>query len=58
MNSLTLSFKFLQLAGSFAAVGSLLAMSFLLLDIGGRFSTSSEKLRSFLKISAFVWFIG
>ena len=58
MNSLTLSFKFLQLAGSFAAVGSLLAMAFLLLDIGGRFSTSSEKLRSFLKISAFVWFIG
>jgi cytochrome c oxidase assembly factor CtaG/putative copper export protein len=58
MNSLTLSFKFLQLAGSFAAVGSLLAMAFLLLDIGGRFSTSSEKLRSFLQISAFVWFIG
>jgi putative copper resistance protein D len=58
MNSLTLSFKFLQLAGSFAAVGSLLAMAFLLLDIGGRFSTSSEKLRSFLKISALVWFIG
>ena len=58
MNSLTLSFKFLQLAGSFAAVGSLLAMAFLLLDIGGRFSTTSEKLRSFLKISAFVWFIG
>jgi putative copper resistance protein D len=58
MSSLTLSFKFLQLAGSFAAVGSLLAMAFLLLDVGGRFSTSSEKLRSLLKISALVWFIG
>lgn len=58
MSSLTLSFKFLQLAGSFAAVGSLLAMAFLLLDVGGRFSTSSEKLRSILKISSLVWFIG
>jgi cytochrome c oxidase assembly factor CtaG/putative copper export protein len=58
MSSLTLSFKFLQLAGSFAAVGSLLAMAFLLLDVGGRFSTSSEKLRSLLKISALVWLIG
>jgi len=58
MSSLTLSFKFLQLAGSFAAVGTLLAMAFLLLDVGGRFSTSSEKLRSILKISALVWFIG
>ena len=58
MSSLTLSVKFLQLAGSFAAVGSLLAMAFLLLDVGGRFSTSSEKLRSILKISALVWFIG
>ncbi len=58
MSSLTLSFKFLQLAGSFAAVGSLLAMAFLLLDVGGKFSTSSEKLRSLLKISALVWFIG
>jgi putative copper resistance protein D len=58
MSSLTLSFKFLQLAGSFAAVGSLLAMAFLLLDVEGRFSTSSEKLRSLLKISALVWFIG
>jgi cytochrome c oxidase assembly factor CtaG/putative copper export protein len=58
MSSLTLSFKFLQLAGSFAAVGSLLAMAFLLLDVGGRFSTSSEKLRSLLKISALVWFVG
>jgi len=58
MSSLTLSFKFLQLAGSFAAVGSLLAMAFLLFDVGGRFSTSSEKLRSLLKISALVWLIG
>ena len=58
MSALTLSFKFLQLAGSFAAVGSLLAMAFLLLDVGGRFSTSSEKLRSLLKISALVWFVG
>jgi cytochrome c oxidase assembly factor CtaG/putative copper export protein len=58
MNFLTLSFKFLNLAGSFATVGSLLAMAFLLFDVGGKFSTSSEKLRTFLKISALVWFIG
>ncbi|MEY3636134.1 MAG: hypothetical protein RL147_563 [Actinomycetota bacterium] len=58
MSSLTLSFKYLQLAGSFAAVGSLLTMAFLLLDVEGRFSTSNEKLRSLLKISALVWFIG
>jgi putative copper resistance protein D len=58
MNFLTLSFKFLNLVGSFATVGSLLAMAFLLLDVGGKFSTSSEKLRTFLKVSALTWFIG
>ena len=58
MNFLTLSCKFLNLAGSFATVGSLLAMAFLLFDVGGKFSTSSEKLRTFLKISALAWFIG
>ena len=58
MSVLTLSFKYLNLVGSFAAVGSLLAMAFLLLDVGGKFSTSSEKLRTVLKISALAWFVG
>jgi putative copper resistance protein D len=58
MSVLTLSFKFLNLAGSFATVGSLLAMAFLLLDVGGKFSTSSEKLRTILKVSALTWFVG
>ena len=58
MNFLTLCFKFLSITGSFATVGSLLAMAFLLLDVGGKFSTSSEKLRTFLKISALTWLIG
>ena len=58
MNFLSLCFKFLNLAGSFATIGSLLAMAFLLLDVGGKFSTSSEKLRTLLKISALAWFVG
>jgi putative copper resistance protein D len=58
MSVLTLSFKYLNLVGSFAAVGSLLAMAFLLLDVGGKFSTSSEKLRTVLKISTLAWFVG
>jgi putative copper resistance protein D len=33
-------------------------MAFLLLDVEGKVSTSAEKLRNFLKVSAAAWFIG
>jgi len=58
MNFLSTAFKYLNLLGGFATIGVLLAMAFLLFDVEGKISTSSEKLRSFLKISAATWFIG
>ena len=50
--------KFLNISASFAVVGTLLAMAFLLLDTEGKLSTSGEKLRSLLQISAIFWIIG
>ena len=50
--------KFLNITASFAVVGTLLAMAFLLLDSEGKLSTSAEKLRSLLQLSAIFWFIG
>jgi putative copper resistance protein D len=58
MNFLNSAFKYLNLLGGFATIGALLAMAFLLLDIEGKVSTSSEKLRNFLKVSAAAWFVG
>ena len=58
MNFLNTVFKYLNLLGGFATIGTLLAMAFLLLDVEGKVSTSSEKLRNFLKVSAAAWFIG
>jgi len=58
MNFLSTTFKYLNLLGGFATVGALLAMAFLLLDFEGKVSTSAEKLRTFLKVSAATWFIG
>ena len=58
MNFLNTAFKSLNLLGGFATIGTLLAMAFLLLDVEGKVSTSSEKLRSFLKVSAAAWFLG
>ena len=58
MNFLSTSFKFISFLGGFATIGSLLAMAFLLLDVEGKVSTSAEKLRNFLKLSAFTWLIG
>ena len=58
MNFFAVSFKFLNLLGGFATVGSLLAMAFLLLDSQGKLSTSGEKLRTFLKCSAAIWLVG
>jgi len=58
MNFLNTTFKYINILGSFATIGALLAMAFLLLDVEGRVSTSAEKLRNFLKVSSAIWFIG
>ena len=58
MNFLSTTFKYLNLLGGFAAIGTLLAMAFLLLDVEGKVSTSAEKLRSFFIVSAAGWLIG
>ena len=58
MNFFNTAFKCLNLLGGFATIGVLLAMGFLLLDVEGKLSTSAEKLRNLLKISALTWFIG
>ena len=58
MNFLSTTFKYFNLLGGFATIGALLAMAFLLLDDEGKVSTSGEKLRNFLKVSAATWFIG
>ena len=50
--------KYLSLVGSFAVIGTLLAMAFLLLDIEGRLSTQAEKLRRLLWGSALTWAVG
>ena len=50
--------KFINITASFAVVGTLLAMAFLLLDSDGKLSTSGEKLRSLLQVSAIFWVIG
>jgi len=58
MNLLATSFKFLNLVGGISVIGSLLAMAFLLVNKDGYLSTSGEKLRRLLKISAVIWAIG
>jgi len=58
MNFLNTTFKYFNLLGGFATIGALLAMAFLLLDVEGKVSTSAEKLRTFLKVSVAIWFIG
>ena len=58
MNFLSTTFKYFNLLGGFATIGALLAMAFLLLDIEGKVSTSAEKLRTFLKASVAIWFMG
>ena len=51
-------FKFLSLIGSFATIGVLLSMAFLLLDIEGKLSTQAQKLRWLLWSSALLWSFG
>ena len=58
MNLLTTTFKFFNLLGGFSVVGALLAMAFLLINKEGFLTTSGEKLRGFLRISALIWVIG
>ncbi len=58
MIALSTIFKYLSLIGSFAVVGNLLAMGFLLLDVRGNLSTSSQKLRFVLWISGLTWTVG
>lgn len=58
MNLLGIAFKYINLIGGVAAIGALLSMAFLLLDTEGKISSSGEKLRTYLKTSAAVWFIG
>jgi cytochrome c oxidase assembly factor CtaG/putative copper export protein len=58
MSFLSTTFKYLNLLGGFATVGTILAMAFLLLDEEGKVSTSAEKLRGFLKVSSATWLVG
>ncbi len=51
-------FKYLSLIGSFATIGTLLSMGFLLLDHEGKLSTSALKLKRLLWGSALIWAIG
>ena len=55
---LTTLFTYVNYLGSFATIGCLLSMTFLLLDQQGRLSTSGYKLRNILRISAAIWLIG
>ena len=58
MIALSTIFKYLSLIGSFAVVGTLLAMGFLLLDVHGKLSTSAHKLRTVLWASGIAWTVG
>ena len=49
--------KFLVLLSSFATIGALLALTFLILDKDGKLSTSGKKIRSIISISASLWFL-
>ncbi len=58
ITSLSTVSKFISLISAFALIGTLLAMGFLLLDTTGKLSTSANKLRSYARASALLWFIG
>ena len=58
MNALSTFFKYLSLLGSFAVIGTLLSMGFLLLDTHGKLSTSGLRLKKALWFSAIAWTIG
>lgn len=58
MTAFSTIFKYLSLIGSFATIGTLLSMGFLLLDHEGKLSTSSIKLKRLLWGSALTWAVG
>ena len=58
ITSLTTVGKFISLTSSFATVGFLLAMGFLLLDDAGKLSRSAQALRNSAAITALVWVLG
>jgi putative copper resistance protein D len=58
ITSLTTVGKFISLTASFATVGFLLAMGFLLLDEAGKLSASAKALRNSAAITALVWAFG
>ena len=58
ITSLTTVGKFISLTASFATVGFLLAMGFLLLDNAGNLSKSAKALRNSAAITALVWSLG
>lgn len=58
ISSLTTVGKFISLTSSFATVGFLLAMGFLLLDESGKLSKSAKALRNFAALTALVWVLG
>ena len=58
MIALNVIFKYLSLIGSFATIGTLLAMGFLLADTEGKLSSQAEKLRRLLWGSGLIWSVG
>ena len=50
--------RFISITASFATVGALLAMGFLILDKDGVLSTSAQRLRRFAGASALLWVFG
>ena len=58
MSLFSVSFTFISAIGSFATIGALVAMTFLLLDNDGKLSESGEKLRRYLKLSSAIWVVG
>ncbi|QLL24245.1 hypothetical protein DLE04_00550 [Actinobacteria bacterium IMCC26103] len=58
ISSLTTVGKFISLTSSFATVGFLLAMGFLLLDDAGKLSRSAQALRNSAALTALVWAFG
>ena len=58
ISSLATVGKFISLTASFATIGFLLAMGFLLLDEAGKLSQSAKALRNSAAISALIWALG
>ncbi len=58
MIAFTVIFKYLSVLGSFATIGTLLSMGFLLFDIDGKLSPQAQRLRGLLWACALTWSIG